>query len=242
MTSHRILTAGGEFLQERVHAGVPELADGDGDGPAVVRSPGKPAELFQEIEGGGVGLDGEADAAIISPLAPALGIGGAAAAEGGELLAACRRGEHVVQCTSRPVCGKKDESARCSELAKSELSKFESSDFKSAFEKLSGSDFQIRVRQIAPFGFPALDSTLCGFRISIRVRDRLGFGFCRTKSAVCEPDEIVPEGLRAHLRWDHRHDAAAEAVMQEYGLRLPEHRELIRQLAVSRVLWGKPEF
>ena len=52
----------------------------------------------------------------------------------------------------------------------------------------------------------------------------------------------MPEGLRAHLRWDHRHDEAAADVMREYGLRLPEHRELIRQLAVTRVVWGKPEF
>ena len=24
-----------------------------------------------------------------------------------------------------------------------------------------------------------------------------------------QPDEIVPEGLRTYLRWDHRHDKAA---------------------------------
>jgi len=46
------------------------------------------------------------------------------------------------------------------------------------------------------------------------------------KRAV-QPDEVVPWDLRKYLRWDERHDAAAEAVMQEYGLRLPEHRELI---------------
>jgi hypothetical protein len=57
-----------------------------------------------------------------------------------------------------------------------------------------------------------------------------------------QPDEVVPWDLRKYLRWDERHDAAAATVMQEYGLRLPEHRELIRQLAVSRVLWGKPDW
>jgi hypothetical protein len=61
------------------------------------------------------------------------------------------------------------------------------------------------------------------------------------KCAV-QPDEIVPVGLHTYLRWDHRHDEAAADVMREYGLRLPEHRELIRQLAVTRVVWGKPEF
>jgi hypothetical protein len=59
---------------------------------------------------------------------------------------------------------------------------------------------------------------------------------------ICAPHEVVPEALCTYLRWDERHDAAAEAVMQEYGLRLPEHRELIRQLAVSRVLWGRPDW
>ena len=61
------------------------------------------------------------------------------------------------------------------------------------------------------------------------------------KRAV-QPDEVVPWDLRKYLRWDERHDAAAEIVMREYGLALPRDRELIRQLAVSRVLWGKPEF
>jgi hypothetical protein len=54
------------------------------------------------------------------------------------------------------------------------------------------------------------------------------------------PDEIVPEGLRTYLRWDHRRDEAAADVMREYGLRLPEHREPIRQLAVTRVVWASP--
>jgi hypothetical protein len=57
-----------------------------------------------------------------------------------------------------------------------------------------------------------------------------------------QPDEIVPMELRIYLRWDHRHDAAAADVMYEYGLTPPRDRELIRQLAVTRVVWGKPEW
>ena len=52
----------------------------------------------------------------------------------------------------------------------------------------------------------------------------------------------MPGVLRAHLRWDWRHDAAAAEVMQEYGLSPPKDRELVRQLAVTRVAWGKPEW
>ena len=59
---------------------------------------------------------------------------------------------------------------------------------------------------------------------------------------VCEPGEVVPAALRTRLRWDWRHDAAAADVMQGYGLSLPKDRELIRQLAVTRVAWGKPEW
>jgi hypothetical protein len=39
---------------------------------------------------------------------------------------------------------------------------------------------------------------------------------------VCKPHEVVPEGLRTYLRWDHRHDQ--------------RDRELIRQLAF---MWGR---
>jgi hypothetical protein len=56
------------------------------------------------------------------------------------------------------------------------------------------------------------------------------------------PDEIVPTGLHTYLRWDHRHDGAAADVMHEYGLTLSRNRELIRQLAVTRVVWGKPDW
>jgi hypothetical protein len=54
-----------------------------------------------------------------------------------------------------------------------------------------------------------------------------------------QPDEIVPVGLRTYLRWDERHDAAAETVMREYGFALPCDRELLRHLAVTRVMWGR---
>jgi hypothetical protein len=53
-----------------------------------------------------------------------------------------------------------------------------------------------------------------------------------------EPDEIVPAALRAFLRWDFRHDAMAQKIMQEFGLKLPRDRELIRQLAFVRVQQG----
>jgi hypothetical protein len=59
---------------------------------------------------------------------------------------------------------------------------------------------------------------------------------------VCEPDEAVPGALRKRLRWDWQHDATAAEAMQEYGLSLPKDRELTRQLAVTRVAWGKPEW
>jgi hypothetical protein len=59
---------------------------------------------------------------------------------------------------------------------------------------------------------------------------------------ACEPDEVVPGALRVRLRWDWQHDEAAAEVMQEYGLNLPKNRELIQQLVVTRVAWGKPEW
>jgi hypothetical protein len=59
---------------------------------------------------------------------------------------------------------------------------------------------------------------------------------------TCEPDEVVAGALRPRLRWGWQHDAEAADVMQEYGLDLPKDRELIRQLAVTRVAWGKPEW
>jgi len=74
--------AGGEFSQERVHAATPELADGDGDGSAVVGPARKPAELLQEIEGRAVDLDGVAGAAVREPLAPTSGISGAPPSKG----------------------------------------------------------------------------------------------------------------------------------------------------------------
>jgi len=59
---------------------------------------------------------------------------------------------------------------------------------------------------------------------------------------ACEPDEVVPGALRERLRWDWQQDVAAAEVMQEYGLSLPKDRKLIRRLAVTRVVWGKPEW
>jgi hypothetical protein len=50
--------------------------------------------------------------------------------------------------------------------------------------------------------------------------------------------EVVPKALRKRLRWDERHDQVAEEVMAEFGLKLPEHRELIRQLSFTRVAFG----
>ena len=48
-------------------------------------------------------------------------------------------------------------------------------------------------------------------------------------------DEIVPHELRDFLRWNERHDREAKKVMAQYQLKLPENRELIRQLAFVRV-------
>jgi len=56
---------------------------------------------------------------------------------------------------------------------------------------------------------------------------------------VCKPDEIVPEGLRAYLRWTDRHDAMAAKIMREFDLTLPRDRELIRQLTLVRVQQGE---
>jgi hypothetical protein len=57
---------------------------------------------------------------------------------------------------------------------------------------------------------------------------------------ACKPDEIVPAALREYLRWDHRHDSAAQQVMADYGFKLPQNRELIRQLTFVRVQQGEP--
>jgi hypothetical protein len=51
--------------------------------------------------------------------------------------------------------------------------------------------------------------------------------------------EIVPEALRHRLvSWDWRHDKMAARIMEEFTLRLPRDRELIRQLAFVRVQQG----
>ena len=55
----------------------------------------------------------------------------------------------------------------------------------------------------------------------------------------CAPDEIVPEALRAYLRWGGQHDAMARKIMAEFNLQLPRDRELIRQLAFTRVQQGE---
>lgn len=54
--------------------------------------------------------------------------------------------------------------------------------------------------------------------------------------------EFVPEALRATLRWDDRHDAMAQWVVDEFGLSLPRDRELARQLAFIRVEQGAALF
>jgi hypothetical protein len=56
---------------------------------------------------------------------------------------------------------------------------------------------------------------------------------------VCKPHEIVPEGLRKYLRWDHRHDATVARIMREFNLELPRDRELIRQLVFVYVAQGE---
>jgi hypothetical protein len=61
-------------------------------------------------------------------------------------------------------------------------------------------------------------------------------------SEQLKPGEVVPAGPRDYLRWDHRHDAAAKDVMREYGLTQPHDRELIRQLAQTRVIAGQPDW
>ena len=51
---------------------------------------------------------------------------------------------------------------------------------------------------------------------------------------------IVPDQLRAFLRWDDRHDDMAAKILREFvGLQLPRDRELIRQLAFIRVVQSK---
>jgi hypothetical protein len=52
----------------------------------------------------------------------------------------------------------------------------------------------------------------------------------------CQLGEVVPAKLRAYLRWDWRHDLAAAQVMRDHEIELPQHRELIRQLAYMRVM------
>jgi hypothetical protein len=49
---------------------------------------------------------------------------------------------------------------------------------------------------------------------------------------------VVPAVLRRRLRWDGRHERAAAEIMREFNLTLPRDRELIRQLAVVRVVQG----
>jgi len=55
---------------------------------------------------------------------------------------------------------------------------------------------------------------------------------------IPKPHEIVSEGLRSYLRWDHRHDAEAANIIKLFGLKLPRDRELIRQLTFVRVMQG----
>jgi uncharacterized protein (DUF3820 family) len=55
---------------------------------------------------------------------------------------------------------------------------------------------------------------------------------------ICEPHEVVPDGLRERLHWDSRHDAMARLVVDEFNLTLPRDRELVRQLAFIRVQQG----
>jgi hypothetical protein len=59
---------------------------------------------------------------------------------------------------------------------------------------------------------------------------------------TCTANEIVPQGLRTYLGWDARHDRAADGIMREFGLVLSRDRELVRQLAFTRVRVGKLRF
>ena len=51
-----------------------------------------------------------------------------------------------------------------------------------------------------------------------------------------QPDEIVPEGLRTYLRWDHRHDKAARWRKFRRGsfiLNLPSHHSITSSASAS---------
>src|SRR6516225_6819057 len=51
-----------------------------------------------------------------------------------------------------------------------------------------------------------------------------------------QPDDIVPEGLRTYLRWDHRHDKAARWRKFRRGsfiLNLPSHHSITSSASAS---------
>ena len=55
-----------------------------------------------------------------------------------------------------------------------------------------------------------------------------------------QPDDIVPEGLRTYLRWDHRHDKAARWRKFRRGsfilnLPVPSHHSITSSARASRV-------
>jgi hypothetical protein len=50
-----------------------------------------------------------------------------------------------------------------------------------------------------------------------------------------KPDAIVPEALQRRVGWKAQHQALAEKIIDQFNLKLPRDRELIRQLAFVRV-------
>jgi hypothetical protein len=66
---------------------------------------------------------------------------------------------------------------------------------------------------------------------------------CQHSHRVSDSDDtIVPEHLRARLRWGDEHDEAAHEILRAFGLQLPRDRELIRQLSYAWVAFGPLEF
>ena len=55
-----------------------------------------------------------------------------------------------------------------------------------------------------------------------------------------EPDLVfVAPEMRRKIGWDGRHERMARQIMEEFSLKMPRDRELIRQLALIRIQQGQ---
>ena len=50
---------------------------------------------------------------------------------------------------------------------------------------------------------------------------------------------VASSEVRRKIGWDGRHEAMADRIIEEFKLKLPRDRELIRQLALIRIQQGQ---